>query len=276
MTKIGLDLGCTLHKYVLIMADQLVHSRIMASQPIECINRGYLEEVFQTEIEPEFNVYCTGGRSRFVQYPPDLMVEVVDEIAAIAGGGRYFMPEEDRFIAISVGTGTCIVHYDSGRYTHLGGSGIGGGTLQGLSRFCIEALNNQPLSDVFELAQSGQTQEVDITVEDIIGGGIGIVPPDATASHLAKLNRQNRPESVAAGLINMVATEIANLAAFCARSQQTPNIIFLGYLIQHPYFASILGNRIGIINPECRLTFPPQSAFGNALGAVYSAGLSPH
>jgi len=192
---------------------------------------------------------------------------------AIAGGGRFFLPESERFLSISVGTGTCMVMVDHGHYRHLGGTGIGGGTLEGLSRLCLGLTPNHRFTDLFDLARQGRLEEVDITVMDVVGSGIGIVPPDASASHLAKLSPTTRPESVALGLINLVATEIANLAAFCTRNYSISQVVFIGSLIQNSFFTSILKSRLGIINPGCVPFFPSDPALGNALGAVYSEGL---
>ena len=39
----------------------------------------------------------------------------------------------DRAVVVSMGTGTAYVMADKGRVSHLGGTGVGGGTLLGLS-----------------------------------------------------------------------------------------------------------------------------------------------
>ncbi len=273
MIRIGLDLGCTRHKYVMIEKDRMIEHRIIPSQPIDRIEREHLEHVFGMKVPSQTLVYSTGGRSRQMGYDPSLSVTVVNELMAIAGGGRFFLPEAERFLSVSVGTGTCMVLVDHGHYRHMGGTGIGGGTLEGLSRLCLRLAPNHSFNDLFDLARLGRLEEVDITVKDVVGSGIGIVPPDASASHLAKLSRTSRPESIALGLINMVATEIANLVAFCTRNYSITQVVFMGSLIQDSFFTSILKNRLGIINPDCVPFFPAAPALGNALGAVYSDGL---
>jgi len=110
---------------------------------------------------------------------------------------------------------------------------------------------------------------VDITVGEIIGSGIGIVPAHATASHLGQLTAKSATEDIAWGLVNLVATEITNLAVFCAKSQSFNHIVFIGYPIQHPLVSSIIIERLKMVAPEIVPIFPNRPVFGSALGAVH-------
>ena len=63
----------------------------------------------------------------------------VEEFQAIGKGGLYLSGLDDA-IVVSMGTGTAIVHAKAGgRMTYLGGTGVGGGTLMGLSKLMLSA-----------------------------------------------------------------------------------------------------------------------------------------
>ena len=57
----------------------------------------------------------------------------VDEFSAIGCGGLTLCGLKEATV-VSMGTGTAFVRAERSGYRHLGGSGVGGGTLAGLSR----------------------------------------------------------------------------------------------------------------------------------------------
>ena len=57
----------------------------------------------------------------------------VEEFTANAKGGLY-LSGLDRAIIVSMGTGTAYVYADAQSSEYLGGTGVGGGTLVGLSK----------------------------------------------------------------------------------------------------------------------------------------------
>ncbi|MDP4110021.1 MAG: pantothenate kinase, partial [Bacillota bacterium] len=62
----------------------------------------------------------------------NLPTKRVDEFRAIGYGGKY-LSGLDNSVIVSMGTGTAFVHVSGKVVKHLGGTGIGGGTLLGLA-----------------------------------------------------------------------------------------------------------------------------------------------
>ena len=78
-------------------------------------------------------VMITGAGSSFITNPIyDLPCSKVEEFRAIGLGGLYLSGYKTAIVA-SLGTGTALVHAEEGKAPHhLGGTGMGGGTLVGL------------------------------------------------------------------------------------------------------------------------------------------------
>ena len=107
----------------------------------------------------------------------------------------------DRMVVVSMGTGTSFISVDHGKFTHLGGLGIGGGTLQGLSKIIFKASD---LDYVISMAMRGTVSSVDLQIGDICREELPGLPLDATASNFGKADTAAQAEDVAAGVINMI------------------------------------------------------------------------
>ncbi|MCP4627915.1 MAG: hypothetical protein GY850_31020 [bacterium] len=64
--------------------------------------------------------------------PADMQdrINVIAEIDAIGFGGAA-LANSDNCVVVSMGTGTAIVHFSNNSAKHVGGSGVGGGTIKG-------------------------------------------------------------------------------------------------------------------------------------------------
>jgi len=83
-----------------------------------------------------------------------------------------------------MGTGSAIVHFANNNTEHLGGSGVGGGTLKGLSSL-ICGLDNP--SQIEPLALQGNASELNLTISDLGYEQISFLGADMTASNFANI-----------------------------------------------------------------------------------------
>ena len=174
-------------------------------------------------------------------------------------------------LVVSAGTGTAMYAVREHDCQHVTGSAVGGGTLLGLARFLIGTAN--PL-EIAELAARGNPSHVDGTLLDVIGGGIGHLPPDATAvnlGRLAKLEALPSREDVAAGLVTLVAQVIAVIALNASKASQLERIVFVGHLMDLQPIQDAVRRVWGFYGVSQPAIIPAQRGFATALGAAIKA-----
>jgi len=72
-------------------------------------------------------------------------------------GARYETGKE-RMTVVSMGTGTSIVKCDGDDIQHIGGIGIGGGTLMGLSRILLKTDDIKTISELAKMEIYGKNK----------------------------------------------------------------------------------------------------------------------
>lgn len=152
---------------------------------------------------------------------------------------------------------------------HLGGTGVGGGTLLGLSN---RMLNIRHFDDLIEMAKSGNLENVDLLIKDITIEKIEGLPPETTASNFGKISDLATKNDIALGIINVVFQTIGVMSIFAARTDQTQDIVLTGNLTNVPQSREII-NGLSKLHPE-RFHIPEHAEYATALGAAiaYSSG----
>jgi type II pantothenate kinase len=214
----------------------------------------------------------TGGRSSQL---PDSFESVriahVPEPDAI-GRGALALAGLEQALVVSCGTGTAMIAADAGtgRFAHLSGTAVGGGTLEGLA---VHLLGVRNASTLAELAQKGDAAGVDTTLGEVLGGGVGNLPPGATAVNLGRLADLTEPDpaDLAAGLVTMVAQTIALIALNAARSAALPEVVFVGRLAEFTAVRGVLEAVFALYGADAP-HFPAGAAHATALGAALAAG----
>lgn len=193
----------------------------------------------------------------------------LDEPGAIGRGGLK-LAGVARALVVSCGTGTAMIASDQAeeRYLHVTGTPIGGGTLEGLG---TRLLGVRDASAIAALAERGDASVVDTTLADVLGAGVGDLPPSATAASLAKLavlEHMPAPEDLAAGLVTMVSQTIALLAMNGARANGFDEVVFVGRLAEFPAVKSMIQAVFEVYGYRPEPLFPAGAAIATALGAA--------
>jgi len=211
-------------------------------------------------------IYVTGGRSRnFSSRFNGLDVVKVNEIDAIGKGGRFLAPSlRNDFLVVSMGTGTCMVKVSGSKYEHIGGTGVGGGTFLALTR---EMLKESDVEKVKEMFNRGDLSKIDISVGDIIGGDIGMIKSDTTASNLGKLARGSNfmKEDLACGIVNLVGQVIASCAVFGAKAHCCRKIILGGKLTEIKQITDVICKVADLYGLSIEI--PKDAKYISAIGA---------
>ena len=212
-------------------------------------------------------VLMTGVGSSFIDKPLySLSCEKVSEFESVGRGGLYLSGINDA-IVVSMGTGTALIHAsrdgDSIKTEYLGGTGVGGGTLLGLSRKMIGV---DTIEHLEQLCEAGDLNNVDLRIKDISGDKNFQIKDDITASNFGKLSDMANSNDIALGIANMVAETIGMMAVFAARSYGLKDVVLTGNLTALRSVTNVfesMERNFGI-----RFIIPERSQFATVIGAA--------
>ncbi|MCS7068147.1 MAG: Fumble domain-containing protein [Meiothermus sp.] len=270
MRKLGVDFGLSNTDVVLVEHNQILAHQTLKTGPASL---EALSEVLQhLKVRPSElgAIASAGGLSRHL---PDsfegLPIQKIGEAQAV-GRGALALAGLSEALVVSAGTGTAMIAARGTEARHFTGSAVGGGTLLGLSRLLLGTAD--PL-EVARLAALGNPSGVDSTLIDVIGGGIGHLPPDATAVNFGRLVEQVNPsrEDIAAGLVTLVGQVIAMIAINAAQAAGLPQIVIVGHLPDLEPIRAALERVWSFYQIEPRPLIPERPGLATAYGAALSA-----
>lgn len=194
----------------------------------------------------------------------DIPTKRVDEFIAIGLGGLK-MAGLDAALIVSAGTGTALVRAVGGIITHIGGSGVGGGTLLKMAaRFA--GVNG--FTAIKELANQGNLNAVDLRLGDISSETMGKLSPDTTVSNFGNLRDNAAPADIVLGFINMIFESIGMMAVFSLMNDDVKNIVLTGALSGIEQAAVVFKNLEALY--PVRFYIPQNAIYATALGAAFS------
>lgn len=262
---VGIDIGGSTTDAVLLNGEEVVVVTIETGDPLAAA-AGALGKLLSTaggNLSDIRAIAASGGGARCLQDQLfGVPVVSVPEITAIGVGGST-LAEKKEALVVSLGTGTALVSVRHENIEHVGGTGVGGGTLLGLAR---HLLGVSRLDTLEQLALHGDLSRVDLTVGDIAGGPVGIVPATATASNFGKVRSDPTQADKALALVNMVAEVTFTLSLMAARARQHHEIVLTGKLTR----VKSLRERFEAMRPRRgeSVVVPPYAEYATAIGAA--------
>lgn len=233
---IGIDVGGSTTKIVGFRTDgnkrELIEPQfVRANDPITATYGafGKFTDENRLSINEIDKIMMTGVGSSFVKRDLyGLECVRVPEFNGIGLGGLY-LSELSNALIVSMGTGTALVHaHADGNMNYLGGTGVGGGTLMGLSKLLLSA---ETVAHIEEYAAAGDLANVDLRIKDITAGDTAsVLSQDLTASNFGNVSDLANKDDVALGIMNMVYETIGMVSVFAARSVGVDNIVLTGNL----------------------------------------------
>ena len=271
-TIIGIDVGGSTTKIVGFRHDadnrELINPLfVKAGDPITSLYGAFGRFLNDNSLSLE-DIECvkvTGVGSSYLTKPIySLRCDNVSEFESIGRGGLYISGLEEAII-VSMGTGTALVHAKKGKgMTYLGGTGVGGGTLVGLSKLLL-GMND--VTHIEQLAEQGDVAKVDLKIGDLSDAGrFTDMSAELTASNFGKVSDLAGKEDIAAGIINTVFETIAMMAVFAARGHNVRDIVLTGNMTTLATCRKVFAEMSRLFGVN--FIIPEHSQFATVIGAA--------
>ena len=268
---IGIDVGGSTTKIVGFDKDKrlITPMIVKATDPVaSCYGAfGKFTSENGIKISDVERIMITGVGSSFVDEKMfGIPTQHVTEFTAVGLGGLYLSGLSEAVI-VSMGTGTAITYAKGDELVeYLGGTGVGGGTLIGLSK---ELIGVSHVDHIVDLAKEGDVSNIDLKVGDITKNDIlpGL-SAQVTAANFGKVSDIATKGDIALGLFNLIFESIGMLAIFAARSKGLRDIVLIGNLAVVPqaeYCFGVLNEMFGM-----NFVLPENKQFGTAIGTALS------
>lgn len=273
---IGIDVGGTTTKIVGFRHMKSGEKRLIepqfvrATDPLTSIYGAFGKFTAENALELSDieRILMTGAGAAFINKPIyNLPCCPVPEFSSIGMGGLY-LSGLDEAVVVSMGTGTALIHAkrEGEKYTtkYLGGTGVGGGTLIGLSRKMIGV---DTIEHIEQLCAEGDLANVDLRIKDISRSrNYQTINQNLTAANFGKLSDLATPSDIALGITNMVAETIMMLSVFAARNFGIQNIVLIGNLTSLEPIRRVFEDHAETFN--VKFIIPENSQFGTVIGAA--------
>ena len=267
-TVIGIDVGISTTKIVGLCDGKIISPmRIRATDPVASLYGAFGKYLYDNHIEltDVERVMLTGVGAAYIDQPVyGLPTDHAGEFVC-DGLGAKFESKLQRMIVVSMGTGTSLVKCDGDDIRHIGGIGIGGGTLTGLSRLLLKT---DDVKQISSLAMQGDISHINLLIGDISAKPLPGLPMSATASLFANAQANAPREDIALGLICMVLQTVGSAAILSAISSGIRDFVLIGNLTLLPqckYVFPMMEKLYGV-----RFIIPKYSEFCTAIGAALS------
>jgi type II pantothenate kinase len=270
---VGIDVGATLAKLAIRGPDGEVRFSFTPAGDL-----GTLAEHVAASAPGPVGLTGAGGSELSRTLPRD--ATVVNEFAAWGAGADELLRREkagpgERYLLVSVGTGTSVMLADGMAVQRVGGTALGGGTLVGLA---TALLATKSFAELAELAIQGDRRRFDLMVSDLYRAGEIALSGDLTASNLGKLAEQHGKAAgcdgyradLAHSLMALVGENVALVCAGLAAALRVRRVVFGGSTLRaNPALTEILDAITRATGSQVQ--FLKNGEFAGALGALLLA-----
>ncbi len=266
--QVSIDFGITVTD-ILRKDDNgdLAHNSLLSKEkPSDALIKSFLGDINFNKVE---GISLTGGHHEVIgDTSNNIKVTHVNEVEAIGKGGFHLsrLDPATPAIIVSAGSGTACILVKDGEYIHCSGTGVGGGTILGLSKLLLGTTNIQEIEN---LANKGSYIGTDLILGDVVSGPIGLLPSDITAVNFGKVSKVEEEiskEDIAAGIMNLVGQTVARIATSVAMAFQVQDIVVVGRAPKFDLMRKSIETAASLssFNPH----FPENAEYASAVGAL--------
>ena len=267
--RIGIDIGSSTTKIVAFENERMLEPMfVRADTQMASLYGAFGQYLYENSLELKDveSVYITGVGSKYVDKPVyGCPTFKIDEFVA-TGTGAYYLTDKKEIIVVSMGTGSFFLQVSKSRILHLGGVGLGGGTICGLSSIM---LGTAEIKEIADLSVKGDVSKIDLQIGDLAKEKLPGLNFDVTASNFGKADSQSKPEDIAAGIVHMVIQNICQSAILASSHTDIKDYILIGGLTKFFECRQIIAAFKSLWDVE--ISIPQYSDYATAIGAVIAA-----
>ena len=214
--------------------------------------------------DPRTSAY--GVLGRFLDQQGGIPTIHALELDAIGRGGLY-LSGLDEALVVSLGTGSAFIRASkTNGFCHLGGSGVGGGTLAGMAERFLGVTDIFALS---EMALRGNKAMADLRIADVQEEDVPGLAADLTAANFGRIKSGASDADLAAALFNMIYENVGVMASLALSQDTTRNVVLTGSLASLAPAAKtfdIFNQMHDVFGID--YIIPPHPSFATAVGAL--------
>ena len=235
MSIIGIDIGSSTTKIVEYENGKVLNKAISENKNYEFVLSNFINQNNIKEID---KIVVTGINAKKINLEKyNVPVNIVEEFIAIGTGGLYLSKKKKAIIA-SVGTGTALIRAENGKeFKHLGGTGVGAGTLTNL---CNKFVGVKSFEEIIKLSMEGKLDNIDLRIADLTDENIKTLPPELTLANFGKLKEDASKADIVTGLVNMVFEVIGMMTAFASINDSIKDVVLIGNIASIPVVKDIV------------------------------------
>ncbi|RHW37652.1 type II pantothenate kinase [Lysinibacillus yapensis] len=265
---IGIDAGGTLTKVAYLNEQQKMEFIAFPSNDFSQV-KSWIEK--QPHID---EIGLTGGRTKQLLDVLKTMksIQYLVEFEATFKGVKYLLKnvghQFEQAIISNIGTGTSVHYMEGESHVRVGGTGVGGGTLTGLSTIMTGI---SEFSEITANAALGSREGIDLFVKDIFKGMEPPIEGHLTASNFGNVNIlehvQYEPNDLLATIQGLVGEVITTLSIQFAEEKKCEHIIYIGStLTNNDHLRQVIANYT--VLKKHKPIFLNDCGFTGAIGAL--------
>lgn len=267
MNTIGIDSGSSAVKIIeQNERGQIIHKLMLNKMPVIKALEVFINKE-KIDMKKVTKIVLTGvGKDEIEKNIYGIHTVKIDEFIAIGTGGQKLADKKNALV-VSIGTGTAFVIAKGKSCTHIGGTGVGGGTLLNL---CKKVGGVNSILDINEAIKNASLKNVDLSIQDVAIKEISTLPKDTTSSNFGKLNENATNNDLILGIVNMIFETIGVMAVFATQNTTTRNIIVIGNVATMPYINVVL-KKIENLHKGVKFIIPKTAEYATIIGAIEAA-----
>ena len=194
-------------------------------------------------------------------------IEIINEIQSIGTGGSYLSKKKNCYV-VSVGSGSPIIDVSDSIATHLVGTGMGAGTIFGLSNIYART---DSVESINVLAETGTGERLNLVIGDIYDQSNFLnYPSGTTVGNFAKQSPSVSRSDFICSAMKMVAETLSSMVTACMLNNIKKDVVIVGGGTLYPKFNEYIIETLNFY--DLNGIVPEDALYAGCYGALIQSG----